>query len=60
MMHNTVLLNGGTVTDKVSASTTLVQADPTKASSKTQKAEKVARSSCPSRTSGCWWHSRSP
>lgn len=41
MMHGTVLINGGTVTDKVSASTTLVQADPTKASSKTQKAQKV-------------------
>jgi DNA ligase (NAD+) len=41
MMHQTVLANGGSVTDRVAKGTTLVQADPSSKSTKTQKAEKV-------------------
>ena len=41
MMHQTVLENGGSVTDKVAKTTILVQADPTSASSKSKKAAQV-------------------
>ena len=41
MMHRVVLLNGGKVTDKVAKTTTLVQADPSSESSKSQKAAKI-------------------
>ena len=41
MMHATVLENGGSVTDKVTKDTILVQADPTSASSKSKKASQV-------------------
>lgn len=41
MMHDTVIMNGGIVTDKVDKNTILVQADPNSASSKSQKASSL-------------------